>query len=335
MTTPKPFTRKAEAACYERVMVEWAGFNKGESMWSAMDALGVRGISSLLDVEEETIKLLTQEVKEADGTVSTVTLTYSLRRRIIRLQNFIRHQASLAGGDLGSVDWKSIKAEEFKNFSVNQSGFKSRPAQKSTNYAPVDSFRKGIKLDPEAYPKLKDDKHKVRWHRSMRNTARAQNVANVLDHSYVPMTQEDKDLFEAQQTYLYNVLDNCVFTDRGKEIVRTYYDTSDAQKVYEEICILHKESTSAKLDTSNNLSYLTSMQLGDGSWKGTAVGFLTNWHEKVRIYNDQNPNETLSAPLKRILLENAVRPIPELRQVKVTADLDAAKPGATPLTYEG
>ena len=113
----------------------------------------------------------------------------------------------------------------------------------------------------------------------MRNTARAQNVANVLDHSYVPMTQEDKDLFEAQQTYLYNVLDNCVFTDRGKEIVRTYYDTSDAQKVYEEICILHKESTSAKLDTGNNLSYLTSMQLGDDSWKGTAVGFLTNWHE--------------------------------------------------------
>ena len=114
--------------------MDWAGFNKGKSVWSAMDELGVRGISSLLDVEEETINLLTQEVKEADGTVSTVPLTYSLRRRIIRLQNFIKHQANLAGGDLGSVDWKSIKAEEFKNFSVNQSGFKSRPAQKSTNF---------------------------------------------------------------------------------------------------------------------------------------------------------------------------------------------------------
>jgi hypothetical protein len=95
------------------------------------------------------------------------------------------------------------------------------------------------KRDPTLFPTLKDEKFNDNWHCSFVNQARAQDVSEVLDPKYMPMTDKDNDLFIEKQKYVYAVLESKVLTDQGKAIVREYEDTFDAQKVYEKLTEHH------------------------------------------------------------------------------------------------
>ena len=88
------------------------------------------------------------------------------------------------------------------------------------------------------------------------------------------------------------------------------------------------------IESSTILSYITSVRLGSGEWNGTTEGFITHWSNQVRLYERQVPfHDHFSDGQKRIMLENAVAPISELRQVKINADLEKTKNGRN-LTYE-
>jgi hypothetical protein len=198
----------------------------------------------------------------------------------------------------------------------------------------ADHFRRGIKKDPSIFPTLKDEKYHDIWHRSFINQARAQDVSDVLDESYLPLTSDDLALFTEKQKYLYAVLEAKVLTDRGKAIIREHEADFNAQLVYKKLKDHHLKSTKAMIESSSILSYITSSRLGDGVWHGTTEGFITNWQNQVRLYEKHvPPTDYFSEGQKRIMLQNAVQSIEELRQVKNNADLMYAKSG-TPLTYD-
>ena len=75
----------------------------------------------------------------------------------------------------------------------------------------------------------------------------------------------------------------------------------------------------ATLEASNLLSHITTVTLGDGSWKGTTHAFILHWQDQVRKYHDMNPQNLISPDLQCTMLQNAVHPIMELRQVKLNA----------------
>ena len=89
--------------------------------------------------------------------------------------------------------------------------------------------------------------------------------------------------FEMQK-YMYAVFIKTLQTDQGKAYVREHEKDSDAQKVYKKISEFALKSTKASLDSSNILSYITSVRAGDGSWKGSMHGFVLHWQDKVRVY---------------------------------------------------
>ena len=72
------------------------------------------------------------------------------------------------------------------------------------------------------FPQLKDEKYNDNWHRTFETQARAQDVHNVVNPNYKPMTQEEMDLFVEQQKYVYAVLESKVLTDFGKSLVRDH-----------------------------------------------------------------------------------------------------------------
>jgi hypothetical protein len=183
------------------------------------------------------------------------------------------------------------------------------------------------------FPILKDEKFNDTWHRSFSNQARAQDLSQILDSAYKPTTAEDKELFEEKQKFLYAVLESKVLTDRGKAIVREHEDDFDAQAVYKKLVEHHLRSTKAMIDSSTILSYVTSIRLGTGQWRGSTESFIINWQNQVRLYERQVPaSDHFSDGQKRTMLENAVAPIDELRQVKNNADLEKTRTGK-PLTY--
>jgi hypothetical protein len=94
------------------------------------------------------------------------------------------------------------------------------------------------------------------------------------------------------------------------------------------------KSMKASLDTSKLLAYITSARLGDGSWTGKLETFILQWQDKLRQYDKLvKDTERFPASIKRVMLENAVHPIAELRAVKNQADQLKTTSG-TALTYE-
>jgi hypothetical protein len=79
-------------------------------------------------------------------------------------------------------------------------------------------FKRGIKRDFASFPTLKDDKQKDQWHRTFSNLARAQDLSDVLDENYSPITAADKDLFSEKEKFLYAVLEAKVEMAKGKPL---------------------------------------------------------------------------------------------------------------------
>ena len=46
----------------------------------------------------------------------------------------------------------------------------------------------------------------------------------------------DKDLFDAKQRYMYAVFERVLQMDKGKALVRSNEATSNAQKIFMELC---------------------------------------------------------------------------------------------------
>jgi hypothetical protein len=147
----------------------------------------------------------------------------------------------------------------------------------SPSLSPAEMFKGDIKRNPSVYPTLKDELWNDNWHRSFANQARMQDVHDVLDEKYVPVTTAEKDLFEEKQKFHYAILESKVETAKGKAIIRKYESTFDAQKVYAELQEHHLKSTKASLNSVNSLGYITPAKIGDGSWHGTAENFILNW----------------------------------------------------------
>ena len=87
------------------------------------------------------------------------------------------------------------------------------------------------------------------------------------------------------------------------------------------------QSIKAFLDSSSLLTYLTTIQLGDGKWKGGTHAFILHWQNQVWKYHDLAPKQKLPTDLQKTMLENAVHPIPALRIIKTQAEQHKAHKG--------
>jgi hypothetical protein len=129
-------------------------------------------------------------------------------------------------------------------------------------------------------------------------------------------------------------LESKVKTDKGKAILRAYEGTLDAQEVYKRLTEQSLKSTKTRIESSTILSYLTSVSLGSGEWNCSTEGFVTHWTNQVRFYERHFPvSDHFSDGQRRIMLENAVTPISELRQFKNNADLEQTNTGQS-LKYD-
>ena len=109
------------------------------------------------------------------------------------------------------------------------------PSATIPNYA-VDlagNFAKGIKLDESKFPKLENRTNFIVWKRDTKTTAKMLGVWKVLDETYSPTTQEEMELYSAQQSWMYSAFSKTLMTLNSKRIWKLYPD--DARRVYMEL----------------------------------------------------------------------------------------------------
>jgi hypothetical protein len=71
---------------------------------------------------------------------------------------------------------------------------------------------------------------------------------------------------------------------KGRAIIRKHESKYDAQTTYAELSKYHLKSTKASLSSNKILGYITTAEIGEGSWHGTSENFVLNWQEKIRLY---------------------------------------------------
>ncbi len=163
--------------------------------------------------------------------------------------------------------------------------------------------------------------------------ARAQDVAEVLDEHYVPMTGEESEIFTIKQDFMYSVFNWTVQTDTGKTIVRKHEADGDDQQIYVELVKEATKSTEAQIEITEKTWFLTTSKL-DSSWKGTTVGYIRYWQGVQREFEELTPTaDHYSDAVKRRMLESLVEGIPDLQQVK-TVDENCVATREAPMDYE-
>ena len=164
---------------------------------------------------------------------------------LIQLKSFIYFQRSE-----GNTDYFSYTYDDYGEYLVDSYNSEHphgapSPVARSTAPGsrapgpyvrpPAEEFKKSTKRSKTDYKPFKEDKEWDDWHRSTEATARSHGCEDVLDPNYKPKTEEEKDLFDEKQKFMYSVFDDYLLTDKGKHLVRHYNKTYDAQAVYREL----------------------------------------------------------------------------------------------------
>ena len=115
---------------------------------------------------------------------------------------------------------------------------------------------------------------------------------------------------------MFSVFDKHLLTDMGKTIVRKYVHTTDAQSVWKDFQDHMKSSSKCASEKRRLTQYVTNTTLDD-NYKGTTEQFVLHFNEQFRQLEEiSDPSEHFLPQIKLQLLQNAVRPIDDLRIVE-------------------
>ena len=187
----------------------------------------------------------------------------------------------------------------------------------------LQEFKKGIRQDATLYPVLEYIENWGGWQCGTRGIGQAQNVAEVLEHWYIPLEIiKMENSFDEKWKFMFAVFEGTLQTDKGKDIVCTHDTDYNAQLVFKKICHHAKQPTHASLEGASLLTYLISVKLDDGSWKGITFAFILYWNKQVRLYNKQvTPLDQLSPKIQNSMLENSILPLIEFLQHQISSRL--------------
>ena len=148
----------------------------------------------------------------------------------------------------------------------------------------------------------------------------------MLDPDYTPSNAE-KDLFEAKQIFMFSVFDKHMLTEVGKTIVRKYVHNTDGQSVWKDFQEHMKSSSKGASEKRRLTQYVTNTALG-ANYKGTTKQFVLHFNEQLRQLEEIfDPAEHFPPQIKLQLLQNAVRPIDDLRIVETLDEFQSITTG--------
>ena len=225
---------------------------------------------------------------------------------------------------LDKGNWLLQTRGKYMKFVVYHSSTATEP--RNTSNQKLVSFRKGIKREETTYPTLKDERYFDSFSRSLYITAKSHECEDVLDPEYTPSNSE-KELFEAKQVLMFSVLDKHLLTDMGKTIVRKYVHTTDAQSVWKDFQEHMKSSSKGASEKRRLTQYVTNTVLDD-NYKGPTEQFELHFNEQFRQLEEiSEESEHFPPQIKLQLLQNAVRPINDLRIVETLGEFQSITTG--------
>lgn len=259
------------------VITEVFGTNKFSTIKAILDTNDIDNLTDLAMFDYTELLELEGSVTTALGDVEDVSLTKPQAKKIAMLKNWYMSQPNPS-----KWTWLSLYKDDFATFIMNYSGSQySTPTTPSpstpsnlgytvvtpTSVPPIDSalieFNKGIKRSASDYPKLKEDKFFMSWDRTVQALATAQDVAEVLDNTYMPANVQEQALFKAKNSFMYSVFVSILDTAKSRKHVRRFQKDMDAQALYASLKTEYETGTANDIAVEAVRNEIMTMRLDD------------------------------------------------------------------------
>ena len=308
-------------------------------------------MDTILSEQDSVLYGLLYPQKLSDGTTKPLGVLPGLWAHIRALRTYA-YWRTIDPNQVPIKDWTEVTKEDYRTF--RKTIMLSHPdpldarngkgtATNSNNgtgprpFSPRKEFEKGIKKDQANFPELKTISTWDNFKHEFTIEADAQTVSNVLDPTYRPSTDQDKELFDSQCKFMLSVFEKKLKPDVAKELIRTKYTQKyAAQSIWEELKTHCEMSTAAQLDMSTIMSYITSAKYGSPTfkWSGTAEAFCRHWMDKMRLLESMDGVPPLGDKWKKIMLRDAVHDHPELGRCAQSERLMRSGKAGAEFTFE-
>ena len=217
--------RAARRKTMDKVLIDVLGVEETDMVVLALNQEGCRNVEDILSLQDRDIDNM-HYVDPDSKKRSPVVATQRNLLKILKAWNY----SLLVSEDRKKVDWDDpsyVNSEMFDEFRVTaydpdvpirtiprsstslkgllprvtSSGGSKSPAQRTQ----AEEFRRGIKRDKAHYEALRDEKQWDSWKRKTESTATTHGCENILDPKFEATTVDDIALFDAQQTFMFDV----------------------------------------------------------------------------------------------------------------------------------
>ena len=315
---------------------------------------GVHNILDLLSWDQEELKAVpAQQIYTLDDHGQGLYLRTNQIKQMCGLITCMKHVFGAYNSDIDPRDdpFHPFSPEMLRTYLIqnlpNPNGpepvssgpiLSSRPTVYSPAAIELMGFKKGIKREIAAYPSLKDERYFDGFKRSLFIFAKTHQCNEVLDPNYTPGSEpEEKELFEAKQTFMFSVFNAKLQTYMGKTIVRRHLANTDAQAVWKEHSEHMRTSSKGASEKRRLTQYVTNTVLDD-NFRGTTEQFVLHFNEQFwQLEEISEESERLPPTVKLTLLQTAVRSINDLRIVETLDEFQSTTHGhgsSTSLSYD-
>jgi hypothetical protein len=126
----------------------------------------------------------------------------------------------------------------------------------------------------------------TQWLKEVKVTAHTHDSVNPLNPTYVPATADEKAVFEADNTFMFNVAAKTVKYSSGKTIIQKHLDDMDGQTTFAELTADAKGEVVAKINEMKLEDSLRKLDASPDKWNNTGESFLDHFETKLVQLND-------------------------------------------------
>ena len=289
----------------------------GAKLHKAILDAGINSAGTLMGLSSKTVDEMEYH-HPGDDAYYTIPKAESMRLKELRAFYSIECHAREETVEIEDLPWTAFDAfvegggyQEDQNYPPYAVTVTSAKAKKAEVLAKLpnatETFKRATKRSIADYPKFENEENWDTWNRQMTALAVANDMQQILDPRYTPGTREENTLFQVKNQFMYAVFNVTLLTTNGKDFVRKYEATHDAQRTYEDLCKHMKTSVAGRLKSQSLFAEITTTKLVDTRWNSTVEAFIIAWKDKIRKYENLLGRSSILTPeSKKLFLMNVI-----------------------------
>ena len=335
------------ATFFEHVITKVLKLDKTSQLWKALEDDGFNTISDIATLTDDEINALQFSDIDATGNTSIKPVMKKQRKLLAHLLKW-RDWTSRQSNKFDAEDWIKLTPDMFNDFRENQLPDLIRGGSTVTSSggptigtgvgivtsSEVQLFKRSIDKSQDDFPKFNGSATK--WtsiKQSYIAVASNHGIGRILTSDPVPSEgSKDRELFDVQNKYFYNILKLKITGGKAKVIVNQHAVDFDGRSAWRKFIDYYEQKGIVSLNKAHYFEKLSSMRLSI-NYRGGPNKFLTDF-ETVITNMENTLGEDMADSDKVDFLTAAIADYQPFKSIKASLDTNALMTKQD-ITYDG